>query len=137
METLLKPPGLHGFKYAGRNPATVLTSVAAQESPVGTRLVFSSVFLLILRFMYPQLYLKCICSSFAHVAKQGCQSRDAIVSISLFVTSWASKDVVWNNMLEKDKTYTRDVHMMENHPHLQPKMRAILLDWLMEVCKIS
>ncbi len=57
-----------------------------------------------------------------------------------FVISWASKDVVWNNMLEKDKTYTRDVHMMEKHPHLQPKMRAILLDWLMEVrtiCKQS
>lgn len=55
----------------------------------------------------------------------------------LFVTSWASKDVVWNNMLEKDKTYTRDVHMMDNHPHLQPNMRAILLDWLMEVCSSS
>uniref|UniRef100_A0A8P4FZG1 Cyclin E1 n=2 Tax=Dicentrarchus labrax TaxID=13489 RepID=A0A8P4FZG1_DICLA len=49
---------------------------------------------------------------------------------------WASKDVVWNNMLEKDKTYTRDVHMMEKHPHLQPKMRAILLDWLMEVSEV-
>lgn len=24
--------------------------------------------------------------------------------------------------------------MMEKHPHLQPKMRAILLDWLIEVC---
>uniref|UniRef100_A0A667X794 Cyclin E1 n=1 Tax=Myripristis murdjan TaxID=586833 RepID=A0A667X794_9TELE len=49
---------------------------------------------------------------------------------------WASKDVVWNNMLEKDKSYTRDVHVMEKHPHLQPKMRAILLDWLMEVCEV-
>lgn len=49
---------------------------------------------------------------------------------------WASKDVVWNNMLEKDKTYTRDVHMMEHHPHLQPNMRAILLDWLMEVSEV-
>lgn len=48
-------------------------------------------------------------------------------------SSWASKDVVWSNMLEKDKAYTRDVHLMEKHPHLQPKMRAILLDWLMEV----
>ncbi|XP_028295917.1 G1/S-specific cyclin-E1 [Gouania willdenowi] len=52
------------------------------------------------------------------------------------VLCWASKDVVWNNMLEKDKTYTRDVHMMEKHPHLQPKMRAILLDWLMEVSEV-
>ncbi|KAM3625909.1 uncharacterized protein V6R79_019672 [Siganus canaliculatus] len=49
---------------------------------------------------------------------------------------WASKDVVWNNMLQKDKTYSRDVHMMELHPHLQPKMRAILLDWLMEVSEV-
>lgn len=53
---------------------------------------------------------------------------------TFLVPSWASKDVVWNNMLAKDKTYTRDVHMMDKHPHLQPKMRAILLDWLMEVC---
>ncbi|XP_041837214.1 G1/S-specific cyclin-E1 [Melanotaenia boesemani] len=52
------------------------------------------------------------------------------------VLCWASKDVVWNNMLEKDKTYTRDVHMLEKHPHLQPKMRAILLDWLMEVSEV-
>lgn len=59
------------------------------------------------------------------------------LSVFLFSPSWASKDVVWNNMLEKDKTYTRDVHMMKNHPHLQPKMRAILLDWLMEVCSSS
>lgn len=49
---------------------------------------------------------------------------------------WASKDVVWSNMLAKDKTYTRDVHMMDKHPHLQPKMRAILLDWLMEVSEV-
>ncbi|XP_068597932.1 G1/S-specific cyclin-E1 [Brachionichthys hirsutus] len=49
---------------------------------------------------------------------------------------WASKDVVWNNMLEKDKTYTRDTRMLENHPHLQPKMRALLLDWLMEVSEV-
>lgn len=49
---------------------------------------------------------------------------------------WASKDVVWNNMLEKDKSYTRDVHVMEKHPQLQPKMRAILLDWLIEVSEV-
>ncbi|KAF3833204.1 hypothetical protein F7725_026869, partial [Dissostichus mawsoni] len=49
---------------------------------------------------------------------------------------WASKDVVWNNMLEKDKTYAKDVHVMEKHPHLQPKMRAVLLDWLMEVSEV-
>ncbi|XP_068433632.1 G1/S-specific cyclin-E1 [Clinocottus analis] len=49
---------------------------------------------------------------------------------------WASKDVVWNNMLEKDKTYSRDVHVLDKHPHLQPKTRAVLLDWLMEVSEV-
>ncbi|XP_010889714.2 G1/S-specific cyclin-E1 [Esox lucius] len=57
-------------------------------------------------------------------------------SSPLPVLCWASKDDVWNNLLKKDKTYSRDIHMMEKHPHLQPKMRAILLDWLMEVCEV-
>uniref|UniRef100_A0A671Q4R5 G1/S-specific cyclin-E1 n=1 Tax=Sinocyclocheilus anshuiensis TaxID=1608454 RepID=A0A671Q4R5_9TELE len=49
---------------------------------------------------------------------------------------WASKDDVWNNLLRKDKLYLRDTHVLERHPNLQPKMRAILLDWLMEVCDV-
>ncbi|XP_067105210.1 G1/S-specific cyclin-E1 [Osmerus mordax] len=57
-------------------------------------------------------------------------------SSPLPVLCWASKDVVWNNMLEKDRSYMRDMHVMDKHPHLQPKMRAILLDWLMEVCEV-
>lgn len=36
-------------------------------------------------------------------------------------------------MLNKEKIYLRDKHFMQRHPLLQPKMRAILLDWLMEV----
>lgn len=48
--------------------------------------------------------------------------------------SWASKDDVWNNLLRKDQLYLHNVHVMERHPNLQPKMRAILLDWLIEVC---
>ncbi|KAI4898642.1 hypothetical protein NFI96_025998 [Prochilodus magdalenae] len=49
---------------------------------------------------------------------------------------WASKDDVWNNLLKKDELYLHDMHVMERHPSLQPKMRAILLDWLMEVCEV-
>ncbi|XP_027869656.1 G1/S-specific cyclin-E1 isoform X1 [Xiphophorus couchianus] len=49
---------------------------------------------------------------------------------------WASKDVVWSNMLKKDRTYSKDTHMLEKHPHLEPMMRAILLDWLMEVSEV-
>nr|XP_015224063.1 PREDICTED: G1/S-specific cyclin-E1 [Lepisosteus oculatus] len=57
-------------------------------------------------------------------------------SSPLPVLCWANKDDVWNNLLQKDKVYVRDNRFMERHPHLQPKMRAILLDWLMEVCEV-
>lgn len=49
---------------------------------------------------------------------------------------WASKDEVWHNLLKKDETYSHDTRLMDRHPNLQPKMRAILLDWLMEVCEV-
>ncbi|XP_036391501.1 G1/S-specific cyclin-E1 [Megalops cyprinoides] len=57
-------------------------------------------------------------------------------SSPLPVLCWANKDDVWNNLLKKDMIYSRDVNFMERHPQLQPKMRAILLDWLMEVCEV-
>lgn len=38
-------------------------------------------------------------------------------------------------MLNKEKMYLRDQHLLQRHPLLQPKMRAILLDWLMEVSR--
>lgn len=52
---------------------------------------------------------------------------------SFVFCSWANRDEVWKIMLNKEKTYLRDKHFMQRHPLLQPKMRAILLDWLMEV----
>lgn len=50
-----------------------------------------------------------------------------------FFLSWANRDDVWKNMLNKEQTYVREKHYMQKHPLLQPKMRTILLDWLMEV----
>ncbi|KAJ1082673.1 hypothetical protein NDU88_002838 [Pleurodeles waltl] len=52
------------------------------------------------------------------------------------ILGFGSKDVVWKNMVLKEHAYVRDKHFMQRHPHLQPKMRAILLDWLMEVCEV-
>lgn len=48
--------------------------------------------------------------------------------------SWASSDDVWIKMLNKELKYIHDKTFMQQHPSLQPKMRAILLDWLLEVC---
>uniref|UniRef100_A0A8B9F9N6 Cyclin E1 n=1 Tax=Amazona collaria TaxID=241587 RepID=A0A8B9F9N6_9PSIT len=52
------------------------------------------------------------------------------------VLGWANRDDVWKNMMKKEETYVRDKFYMQRHPLLQPKMRAILLDWLMEVCEV-
>ncbi|XP_007887579.2 G1/S-specific cyclin-E1 [Callorhinchus milii] len=52
------------------------------------------------------------------------------------ILGWANRDEVWNNLVKKDQTYLRDKDVLQKHPLLQPKMRAILLDWLMEVCEV-
>ncbi|XP_038224852.1 G1/S-specific cyclin-E1 [Dermochelys coriacea] len=52
------------------------------------------------------------------------------------ILGWANRDDVWKNMLNKEQTYVREKHYMQKHPLLQPKMRTILLDWLMEVCEV-
>lgn len=52
--------------------------------------------------------------------------------------SWASREGVWSNMVRKDEraSLNRSANMFNNHPGLQPRMRAILLDWLIEVCEV-
>ncbi|NXC14817.1 CCNE1 protein, partial [Corythaeola cristata] len=49
------------------------------------------------------------------------------------VLGWANREDVWKNMINKEEMYVRDKLYMQRHPLLQPKMRTILLDWLMEV----
>lgn len=52
--------------------------------------------------------------------------------------SWAEGSEVWSLMcLGDQKTITqRNSQMFQRHPTLQPRMRAILLDWLIEVCEV-
>lgn len=54
------------------------------------------------------------------------------------VLSWADAKEVWRFMCKKDEkaTIERDSKMLSNHPGIQPRMRAILLDWLIEVCEV-
>ncbi|XP_034951727.1 G1/S-specific cyclin-E-like [Chelonus insularis] len=51
---------------------------------------------------------------------------------------WADGSQVWSMLCVGDqKTLTqRDPQMFQRHPTLQPRMRAILLDWLIEVCEV-
>lgn len=50
--------------------------------------------------------------------------------------SWADPSEVWQLMIDKDSTYIRNPQLMKRHPMLHARMRAILLDWLMEVCEV-
>lgn len=52
--------------------------------------------------------------------------------------AWANADDVWRLMCRKDDraSLERDPRMLSNHPGIQPRMRAILLDWLIEVCEV-
>jgi G1/S-specific cyclin-E1 len=54
------------------------------------------------------------------------------------ILPWANRESVWTNMIRKDEkgSLARDVNMFDKHPTLQPRMRAILLDWLIEVCEV-
>lgn len=39
-------------------------------------------------------------------------------------------------MIRKDVLYVHSASVLDRHPALQPRMRAILLDWLIEVCEV-
>lgn len=51
--------------------------------------------------------------------------------------SWANSEEVWKLMTEKEDFYTRNPHALDGHPTLEPRMRTILLGWLMEVCEVN
>ena len=52
---------------------------------------------------------------------------------------WANRQELWNLMVKKETgMYVRQTGqtLMARNPVLQPGMRALLLDWLMEVCEV-
>ncbi|KAA0710711.1 G1/S-specific cyclin-E2 [Triplophysa tibetana] len=49
--------------------------------------------------------------------------------------SWGSSEDVWVKMLSKEMKYKHNKNSLCTHPSVQPKMRAVVLDWLMEVCE--
>jgi cyclin E len=40
---------------------------------------------------------------------------------------------LWHNLKKKSNLYKHDAYYLKKHPNIQPKMRAILIDWLIEV----
>ncbi|XP_063155581.1 G1/S-specific cyclin-E2 [Candoia aspera] len=50
--------------------------------------------------------------------------------------SWGSSRDVWSNILKKENRYSHCKHFTLLHSNLQPHMRSVLLDWLLEVCEV-
>ncbi len=48
--------------------------------------------------------------------------------------SWANNHELWQKMLRKDAKYIHDPFYLKRHANIEPQMRAILLDWLVEIC---
>ncbi|XP_063755675.1 G1/S-specific cyclin-E2-like isoform X2 [Eleginops maclovinus] len=45
---------------------------------------------------------------------------------------WGSPEDVWVKMVGREQNYRHSKSFMQKHPALQPRMRSILLDWLIE-----
>jgi cyclin E len=60
-------------------------------------------------------------------------------SSPLPLLNWANPHELWELMCNKDEisAQERDEDLFSKHPSLQPRMRAILLDWLIEVSYIE
>ncbi|KAJ7413277.1 G1/S-specific cyclin-E2 [Willisornis vidua] len=50
--------------------------------------------------------------------------------------NWGNSKDVWLNILMKENRYAHCKHFTSLHSSLQPHMRSILLDWLLEVCEV-
>lgn len=52
---------------------------------------------------------------------------------------WANRQELWNELHRKEVGIYKRLDakaMLDKHPTLQPRMRSILLDWLIEVCEV-
>ncbi|XP_059206440.1 G1/S-specific cyclin-E2-like isoform X2 [Centropristis striata] len=58
---------------------------------------------------------------------------DAVVTSPLPHLGWGSSEDVWVKMVVREQNYKHSKNFMLKHPAIQPRMRSILLDWLIEV----
>lgn len=67
-----------------------------------------------------------------------CGNERCTVETPLPVFTWAESEEVWQAMCMKDQQSKneRNPDMFDSHPGIQPRMRAILFDWLIEVCDV-
>lgn len=70
--------------------------------------------------------------------RNSCTSPPPVRHTPIPILAWADCDEVWQNMIYKEEATLkcRDPSVFGNRTSYLPRMRAILLDWIMEVCEV-
>ncbi|KAJ1523943.1 hypothetical protein ONE63_010492 [Megalurothrips usitatus] len=81
------------------------------------------------------------CRTWSRFRGSLCQTQSTSLSLPscpLPNLDWADEKCVWKRMCAQDvaSTERRNSDMFAQHPLLQPRMRSVLLDWLIEVCEV-
>jgi len=50
--------------------------------------------------------------------------------------TWAKREHVWDELTKREKRHKMDMRVLSHHPEVTPRMRSVLIDWLMEVSEV-
>jgi len=50
--------------------------------------------------------------------------------------SWANRDDVWSSMIKRERKHRIDMAILDRHREITPRMRSVLIDWLIEVSEV-
>ncbi|CAG5096640.1 Oidioi.mRNA.OKI2018_I69.XSR.g14714.t1.cds [Oikopleura dioica] len=50
--------------------------------------------------------------------------------------TWAEREHVWAELIKREKRHRLDMKVLSHHPEVTPRMRSVLIDWLMEVSEV-
>ena len=50
--------------------------------------------------------------------------------------TWANREDVWASMIKRERKHRIDVTILDKHKEITPRMRSVLIDWLIEVSEV-
>ena len=81
--------------------------------------------------IYEAYYCKVKSVTVSHLGENIHESADRPTPMPKL--SWANNHELWQAMRRKELKYCHDPHYLRRHSNIEPQMRAILLDWLVEI----
>lgn len=50
--------------------------------------------------------------------------------------TWANRKDVWESMIKRERKHRIDMTILDRHKEISPRMRSVLIDWLIEVSEV-